>query len=138
VKELADAKFVRQLHGHAGVGFLEGNSPFHPSWATGYDAFEFRSRDGRHRILMAFADKADPIDIELPAMADSATLIDRHDNRSPIEAHNGTYHLRLAGATNIAGWPSDTKNPAAVALGQPEHLVGGATLLIDEVLPASR
>jgi hypothetical protein len=138
VKELADAKFVSQLHGHAGVGFLDSNSPFHPSWATGYDAFEFRSNDGRHRILMAFADKSDAIDIDLPALAASATLIDRHNNRSLIEAHNGMYHLRLAGATNNAGWPSDTKNPAAVALGQPEHLVGGATLLIDEVLPPGR
>lgn len=136
--ELGKVRFVKQLHGHAGVGFLEGNSAFHGTWRTGYNAFEFHSTDGRRRIVMAFADKAEAIEVAIPATAKSATLVDRHNTRSTIQAVDGTYKVRLAGATNKAGWPSDRKNAAASKLGDPEHLVGGATILIIEQLVADK
>lgn len=133
--EFAKAKFVKQLHGNAGVGFLEGNSPFKPTWQTGYNAFEFRTQDQKKRLIMAFADKAEAVEVSLPAVANSATLVDRHNNRTKIQAKDGKYTVKLAGATNVAGWPSETKNEKAVALGKPEHLVGGATVVLIEDLP---
>ena len=39
--------------------------------------------------------------------------------------------VTLAGATNLAGWPV-ADDPKAKALGKPEHLVGGATVVVIE------
>jgi hypothetical protein len=130
VKEFSQARFVRQLHGHAGVGFLEGNSPFHPSWQTGYDLFEFQSRDGSRRLYMAFTDTGNSTTIQIPAHSASATLITRHNERSTIQPTAGAYSVTLPGATNNGGWP--TINAQGKALGQPEHLVGGATFVLIE------
>ncbi len=134
VAELKNTRLVTQLHGHPGIGFLKGNSPFEGGWRTGYNAFEFQSVDDKLRILMAFADKAQDIEVALPAKAASAVLIDRHNQRSTIQAQDGVYRLTLKGATNLAGWPINKDNPDAVALGNPEHLVGGATVLLVETL----
>ena len=131
-KELADARLVAQLHGTRGVGFLEGRSPYKPDWKAGYNLFEFRSLDGARRILMAFTDTAKPVTVKVPAKASRATLVDRHNKRSVIEAREGAYTLTLPGATNLAGWP--TANEKTKAMGVPEHMVGGATFVIVEKL----
>jgi hypothetical protein len=130
VREFADVTSIKQIHGRAGIGFLEGHSPYEPALRTGYNAFEFTTAGGR-RVLMAFADTDKEIVVHLPARAARGTLIDRMNQRSPIEAKDGMYIVKLAGATNIAGWPS-IDNPKAKALGQSEHLVGGATMVIVE------
>ncbi len=129
--ELGDAKFVAQLHGHAGVGFLEGNSPYHPTFKTGYDLFEFQSGDARKRIIIAFTDIGKPVDIKVPAKKQTAVLIDRLGNRQQIRANNSFYQLHLAGATNLAGNPV-IPDPRFKALGQPEYLVGGSSQIIIE------
>lgn len=129
--EFGDAQFVSQLHGRAGVGFIDGNSPFQPTWTTGYNAFEFKSKDGSRRFLIAFTDTSKPMDIRLTAKKQSAVLVDRLGNRKPIQATNGAYLLHLAGATNVAGFPT-LSDPRCKALGSPEHLVGGATQIIIE------
>lgn len=133
VKEFADAHLVAQLHGNRGVGLLNGNSPFHPTWSKGYDLFEFDTQSGRKRILMAFADTSNSVDIKIPAKAATATIIDRHAKRSVIKAVGNTYSVHLAGATNSAGWPS-VDNIKTQAMGTPEHLVGGASIVIVEEL----
>ncbi|NNM87954.1 MAG: hypothetical protein HKL95_05500 [Phycisphaerae bacterium] len=132
VAEFANATLVKQLHGHAGVGLLHGNSPYSSTWRTGYNLFEFQNTAARKRVFMAFADSRRAVLIAIPAKAKFATLVDRHNHRSRINATGGFYHLNLAGATNEAGWPADKTNPAAVALGKPEHLVGGATMVVVE------
>jgi len=130
VKEFANSRLIAQQHGNAGVGLLRGNSPFHATWATGYDLFAFQS--GARKLWMAFADTNKPVEITIPAKRAQAILIDRHNHRTPILAHNGVYSLKLPGATNLCGWPTLT-DPIAKALGDPEHLVGGATqVLIEE------
>ena len=131
VKEFADTEFVAQLHGSKGVGFLEGKSPFEGAGRDGYDLFEFKSFDGKRRLLMAFADTAKPMTIKVPAKKAKATLIDRHNQRREIQAKDGVYEIALAGATNVGGWPS-VDNPKAKAMGHPEHLIGGATVVIVE------
>lgn len=131
VKEFADADLVAERHGNAGVGLLAGNSPYDPSWRQGYDLFEFTADKGRKHIWMAFTDTAKDADIQLPATRQSAILIDRHGNRTAITATGGFYDLHLAGATNTGGWPAGS-DPAGKALGQPEHLVGGATEVLVE------
>lgn len=130
VKEFAGVTAITQIHGHAGVGFLEGNSAFKPAWRSGFNAFEFQAADGR-RLLMAFADTDKPVNVKLPAKASRATLIDRHNDRRTIEAKDGFYEVTLAGATNIGGWPT-VDNPKAKALGVAEHLIGGATVVLVE------
>lgn len=132
VAEFADASLVKQLHGHAGVGLLKGNSPYQGHWRTGYNLFEFRRGNGQQRIFMAFTDTRHPRTVAVPAHAKVATIINRHNQRHQIAAQDGFYHLPLAGATNEAGWPALKNNPAAEALGKPEHLVGGATLILVE------
>ncbi len=132
VAEFAQASLVRQLHGHAGVGLLQGNSPYRANWRTGYNLFEFENAAAQKRVFMAFADTRRALRIAIPAKAQSATLVDRHNRRRQIAAGGGFYHIHLAGATSEAGWPADKGNPAAVALGQPEHLVGGATMVVVE------
>jgi hypothetical protein len=129
--ELNGAEFVAQLHGHPGVGFLEGNSPYQPSWTTGYNLFELKSGDGKKRILIAFTDTNKPIDIKIPAKRESAILFDRLGNRRVINSANSFYQLHLPGATNVAGFPVDP-DPRAKAMGAPEHLVGGATQIVVE------
>jgi hypothetical protein len=131
VKQLADVDFVAQLHGNRGVGFLQGNSPYAPTWKKGYDLFEFKSHDGSRRILMAFTDTDKKMEITVPARKATALLIDRHGEQATINAVDGTYKLKLAGATNVAGFPIDS-DPKAKAMGKPEHLVGGATQIIVE------
>jgi hypothetical protein len=131
-QEFADATFVKQLHGSRGVDFLAGHSAYDPKWKAGYDLFEFASRDGRRRILLAFADTDKAIDVKVPATKAKATLITRDNERREIAAQDGHYDVNLPGATNNGGWPSYKDNPAATALGQPEHLVGGATIVIVE------
>lgn len=131
-KEFADAKFVAQLHGTKGFGALEGNSAFDRSKKAGYNLFEFQSHDGKRRMLMAFTDTDKAVTIKVPAKASQAILIDRLNKRSTITAKDGAYEIELAGATNLGGWPSIKDNEKAKALGQPEHLVGGATLVIVE------
>ena len=131
-KEFGDVALVKQLHGSRGVGFLNGNSAYDPKWKTGYNLFEFASRDGQKRILVAFADTDKAVDVKIPASKAKATLITRHNERREISAKAGQYELNLPGATNNGGWPSYKDNPAATALGQPEHLVGGATMVIVE------
>lgn len=129
-KEFANAQLIGQQHGHPGVGFLQGNSPFHPSWATGYNLFAFQN--GSRKLWMAFSDTEKPVEITVPAKRAQAVLVDRHNHRTPIMAHNGVYTLKLPGTTSHCGWPT-SPNPAAKALGEPEHLVGGATqILIEE------
>lgn len=130
-KEFADAELVAQLHGNKGVGYLEGHSPYESGRSTGYDLFEFRSTDGKRRMLVCFTDSSDPVDVKVPAKAQTATLIDRHGMRAQIDSKDGFYTLHLPGATNVAGWPI-VNDPKAKALGQPEHLVGGATSVIVE------
>ena len=134
--EFADVTSITQLHGRPGVGFLEGNSAYVPTWLSGYNAFEFTTAKGR-RLLMAFADTDKEIVVHLPAKAARATLIDRVNHRTPIEAKDGKYTVKLEGATNVAGWPS-IDNPKAKAMGQAEHLVGGATIVIVEEAEASQ
>jgi len=131
-RELADTELVGQLHGTRGVGFLEGRSPYKPDWKAGCNLFEFRSRDGERRILMAFADTAKEAVVKVPAKADRATLIDRHNKRTVLWPRDGAYTLTLPGATNLTGWP--TANEKTKALGEAEHLVGGATYVIVEKL----
>ncbi len=130
-KELSGITSIKQLHGHAGVGMVEGNSPYKPTWQTGYDAFEMFADGGHRRLLLAFTDTDKDITIQLPAKASSAIVVDRHNARTKIEAHGGMYEVKLAGATNRAGWPS-VDDPKLKAMGQPEHLVGGATIVIVE------
>jgi hypothetical protein len=132
VKEFATARFVKQLHGTNGVDFLAGNSPFDPKWKAGYNLFEFRSADGKRRLLMAFADTDKALEVRIPATRPKATLITRDNQRTEIQAKEGLYEVRLAGATNIGGWPGFKDNEAAKALGQPEHLIGGPTVVIVE------
>ena len=131
VKEFADTEFVAQLHGSKGVGFLDGKSPFEGAGRDGYDLFEFRSLDGKRRILMAFADTTKALTVRVPARKAKATLIDRGNQRREIEAKDGAYKIALAGATSVAGWPA-SDNPKAKLLGQPEHLIGGATVVLVE------
>lgn len=129
-KEFASARLLGQRHGSLGVGFLQGHSPFQPTWTTGYNLFEFQN--GARKIWMAFSDTDKAVDITIPARRAQAVLIDRHNRRTTIPARNGVYALKLPGATNRCGWPT-ASDPAAKALGQPEHLVGGATqVLIEE------
>lgn len=130
VKELAGARLVKQLHGSAGVGFLEGKSPFTGGGRDGWDAFEFR-RDDDARVVMAFTDTAKAVKVKVPATKARATLVDRHGARRSVTARGGRYEIDLAGATNVAGWPT-ADDPKAKALGHPEHLVGGATILLVE------
>lgn len=131
-KEFADARFVAQLHGTKGVDFLGGNWPYASNWQAGYDLFEFKSRDGRRRILMAFADTDKPAEVTIPATpGKKAVLIDRHNVRTPLAAKDGVYRLNLAGATHLGGWPV-SDDPKAKRMGNPEHLVGGATQIIVE------
>jgi len=129
-RELATARLARQLHGSAGAGFLEGGSPFEGGGRDGWDAFEFRRDDGA-RIVMAFADTAETVTARIPATCAAAELVDRHGRRKELRAEKGAYEIVLAGATNVAGWPTSA-DPKAKALGRPEHLVGGATVLIVE------
>lgn len=133
VKEFADTKFVKQLHGSKGVDFLAGNSAFKPTWKAGYNAFEFQSNDGKKRVVIAFADTNKAVEVKFPATkGKNAVLIDRHNTRTPLTATDGIYTLTLPGAENEAGWPSFKDNKDAVALGEPEHLVGGPTQVIVE------
>ncbi|MBS1955875.1 MAG: hypothetical protein JST89_16950 [Cyanobacteria bacterium SZAS-4] len=129
--EFGNAKFVAQLHGHAGVGFLEGNSPYHPTWKTGYNLFELQSPDRTKRFLIAFSDTGKAVTIKVPARKQSAVLIDRLGRKQQIASTDGAYTLHLAGATNLAGNPV-IPDPKFKALGQPEYLVGGATQIIVE------
>ena len=129
-KEFAPAKFVGQLHGSRGVDFLAGNSAYRPTWKKGYNLFEFK--DGDKRLLMAWADTAKTVTVKVPAQAPSAILVNRFNQRREVRAKNGFYEIELPGATNLAGWPSARDNPKAVALGEPEHLVGGATQVLIE------
>ena len=129
--EFDGGKFVAQLHGHAGVGFLEGNSPYLPTWKTSYNLFEFKSSDGKTRYLIAFADTNKSVDIKIPAKKQSALLVDRFGNHQPIHATGSAYDLHLPGSANLAGFPM-LPNPEAKAMGKPEHLVGGATQIIIE------
>ncbi len=131
-KELGSMTSIKQLHGNAGVGLVDGNSPYKPTWQTGYNAFEMTAGNGQRRVLMAFADTDKGITVQLPAKAAHATLVDRYNHRKAIDAKDGMYEVKLEGATNVAGWPS-TDDPKAKAMGKPEHLVGGATVLIVEV-----
>jgi hypothetical protein len=128
-KEFGNARFVGQKHGSAGVGMLEGNSPFRPSWKTIYDLFEFR--DGKRRLWIAFTDTTQPVTIQVRASRPFASLVDRHNVRTKVYAKNGVYEVPLTGATHVAGWPT-SNDPKAKAMGQPEHLVGGATIVIVE------
>lgn len=129
-KEFAGAKFVGQLHGSRGVGFLAGNSAYKPTWKQGYNLFEFA--DGKKRLLMAWADTDKAVTIKIPAKAKTAILVDRFNKRREIAAKNGVYEIELPGATNLAGWPAAKDNEKAKALGDPEHLVGGATQVVIE------
>lgn len=129
-KEFAPAKFVGQLHGSRGVDFLAGNSAYKPTWKQGYNLFEFA--DGKKRLLMAWADTDKAVTIKIPAKAEKAVLVDRFNKRREIAAKDGFYQIELPGATNVAGWPSAKDNPKAMALGEPEHLVGGATQVLIE------
>jgi len=131
-KEFADATFVKQLHGSQGVGLLAGNSPYDPKWKAGHCLFEFRRRIDQARILMAFADTSKEVELKISATKSKATLITRDNQRREIEARDGFYEIKLPGATNVGGWPSYKDNKEATALGQPEHLVGGATMVIIE------
>jgi len=132
LREFAGARFVRQLHGTKGVDFLAGHSAFDPAWKAGYDLFEFQRLDGKARILMAFADTEKAVDVKIPAVKARATLITRDNQRREITARDGNYEVTLPGATNVGGWPAFGDNKDAVALGQPEHLIGGATIVIVE------
>jgi hypothetical protein len=129
VKELSGAKLVAQLHGNPGIGYLKNNSAYRPTWATGYDLFEF-SRNGA-RLLMCFTDTTRDAYIKVPAKKAAATVIDRYGTRTTLSAANGFYNIHLPGSKSNAGWPS-TNDPKAKALGVPEHLVGGSTVLIVE------
>ena len=80
-------------------------------------------------MLMVFADTKAPVTIKVPAEKKEATLIDRHNNRKKIQAGNGSYTVELSGATNIGGWPTHEE---LRSLGNPEHLIGGATVVIVE------
>ena len=132
VKEFAEARLVKQLHGTRGVDFLAGNSAFAPTWKAGYDLFEFASRDGKRRLLLAFADTDKAVEVKVPATRAKATLVTRDNQRKELAAVDGAYALTLPGATNVGGWPSFKDNPTAVAMGQPEHRIGGATLVLIE------
>lgn len=131
-KEFTGATFVKQWHGSRGVDFLAGHSVYKTDWKAGYDLFEFRGKGGKH-FWIAFADTDQPMTIKVPALSKipTAILIDRHNNRTRITAKNGGYEIILPGATNRAGWPL-ADNPKAKALGEPEHLVGGATFVLVE------
>jgi hypothetical protein len=83
-------------------------------------------------ILMAFTGTDKAVDLKIAASKNKATLITRNNQRREVEAHDGHYAVQLPGATNFGGWPSYKDNRAATALGQPEHLVGGATIVIIE------
>ncbi len=133
VKEFADAHFLKQIHGTAGVGFLDGRWPFDGGGQDGWDAFEF-SAPGR-RLVMAFADTAKDAEATIPAKAAKAVIVDRHGQRSEIIAKDGAYRLTLAGATSEAGWPK-ADDAKAKAMGAPEHLEGGATIvLLESIAP---
>ncbi|HEY3332626.1 MAG TPA: hypothetical protein VGK19_21525 [Capsulimonadaceae bacterium] len=131
--EFANATLLGQRHGHAGVGFLQGNSAYDPSWRTGYDLFEFEDLVANKRLWMAFTDDTGKVAIKIPAKGNTAVLIDRTGKRRPLTPTGGQYSVTLEGATNIAGWPAGD-NPAAKALGSPEHLVGGSTVIVEEAL----
>ena len=83
-------------------------------------------------MMMAFADTDKPAEAQIPATKNKATVITRDNQRHVIDAQNGFYTVPLAGSTSFGGWPSYKDNPAATALGDPEQLVGGATLLLVE------
>lgn len=130
-REFAGTQLVAQRHGHAGIGFLEGKSPFTNDGKMGFNLFEFyRGYDDR-KLWMAFTDTSEDAEILIPAEKPTAILIDRQNNRQEITARNGYYTLTLSGATNLAGWCSGNDDRVK-ALGNPEHLVGGATLVIVE------
>jgi len=129
-KEFVPAKFVGQVYGSRGVDFLAGNSAYKPTWKKGHNLFEFQN--GKKRLLMAWADSAKAVTIQIPAKAKSAVLVDRFNKRTEIAAKNGVYEITLPGATNRAGWPAAKDNAKAKALGEPEHLVGGATQILIE------
>ena len=141
-RELATARFIRQLHGSKGVDFLAGNSAFQPTWKAGYNLFEFQSGDGRRRVLIAFADTDGPVSgltstsksvtARIPATKAKATRITRDNQRTEIAAAGGFYEVRLDGATNTGGWPAVKDSKEGKALGVPEHLVGGATIVLVE------
>lgn len=131
-REFARARFVKQLHGTRGVGFMEGHSAYKPTWKAGYNLFAFRDDQDNRLLYIAFADTDKAVNIEIPARAAQATLVDRHNQRKQVKAENGVYHVTLDGATNLAGWAAAKNNAAAQALGQPEHLVGGATIVLIE------
>ncbi len=131
-KEFANARFVKQLHGTHGVDFLAGNSAFAATWKAGYNAFEFQTVDGKKRLLIAFADTAMAVVVKLPATKAKATLITRTNARREIAAQDGSYEVTLAGAVNPGGWPLFKDNKDALAMGEPEYLVGGATVVIVE------
>jgi hypothetical protein len=132
VNLFADATLVKQLHGNAGVGLLEGNSPFVGAWRKSYDLFKFEAGGGRRLIYMAFTDSAHAVDITVPARAKVATLVDRQNDRHQLNASDGLFQLHLPGATSEAGWPAVKNDPVARTLGQPEPLVGGATIIVLE------
>jgi hypothetical protein len=129
-KEFAQARLVAQRHGARGIGYLEGNSPFRPTWKTGYNLFEFERQDGK-TMWVAFADTDRAVKIQVPAKKDEAVLVNRHNVRRVIRAVDGQYSLELPGATNRRGWPL-ANDPAAKALGELEHLMGGETLIMIE------
>ena len=127
-KEFADVVFRRQMHGTKGVNFLSGNSAYHPTWKAGYQAFEFQREDGEKRVMMAFADTSRTIEMKIPAtQGKQAVLIDRLNQRSPISPQEGAYTVTLPGATNVGGWAATHSE-----LGTPEHMIGGATVIIVE------
>jgi len=129
VKEFASAHFVAQVHGHAGIGFLDGKTPFAGDDHDGWAAFEFTTENQRKIIAFATGDGA--VTASIPAKAASAELVDHNGMRTPINASGGSYAVALTGSTNLAGWPT-IDDPKAKAMGKPEHLVGGATVIIVE------
>jgi hypothetical protein len=130
-REFANTQFVSQLHGHPGIGFLEGNNPYQPTWQTGYNLFELKSGDGKKRMFIAFTDTNKAVDIKIPAKRESAVLLDRNGTRRVLNSTNSFYELHLPGATNMAGFPVST-DPRGKAMGAPEHLVGGASQIVIE------
>ena len=131
VAEFADVKFSRQLYGNNGV-LVNGYNLWKNTeeWRAGYDAFEFLNDEGTKRVVMAFADTINDIDVKIPATpgVETATLIDRHNVRQTITAVDGYYELTLAGTTNRAGWPLNDRPD----LGEYENSIGGATIVIVE------
>jgi hypothetical protein len=130
VHELKGARFVAQLHGFKGAGFLEDHTPYYHPQKAGYDLFAFRGADGR-RIFMAFTDTTRSARVSIPATKPEAILIDRDNNRKTVHSANGVYEIDLPGATNQAGWPL-IDDPKAKAMGEPENMVGGKTVVLVE------